>query len=229
MGRTKDCANESGVAPAGWESNAKKPPARRCSWHAADSGLRTRHPVGFVTTVVSWSIAKMILAPEDASNRRSRAALVERPHGDAEFARLVGEVRGDPRAGESDDADRQHVEHLVVALERRRLGVLGPVGLEGDLRNLSMIGPFRCDALGALRRASVQQHHVGVFGADLVEPVPDGAMIVEVEPAGEGDFRSGGEQHLRLGATLGGDKVAAVDHGRGQRAMIDHRSAARTP
>src|SRR5208283_657806 len=185
MGRTKDCANESGVAPAGWEANAKKSSARRCSWPAAGSGLRSRHPVGFVTTVVSGLIAKMILSPEDASNRRSRAALVESPHGDAEFPRLVGEVGGDPRAGESDDADRQYVEHLVVALERRGLGVLRPVGLEGDLRNLSMIGPFGCDALGALRRASVQQHHVGMFGVDLVEPVPDCAMIVEFEPAGE--------------------------------------------
>ena len=63
-------------------------------------------PLGFVTTVASRSIAKMISASEDASNRRSRAALIERPHRDAEFPRLVGEIGGDPRAGESDDADR---------------------------------------------------------------------------------------------------------------------------
>ena len=43
------------------------------------------------------------------------------------------------------------------------------------------------------------------------------AVIVEVEPAGEGDLRAGGQQHLVLGPALGGEEVAAVDHGRGQR------------
>ena len=42
-------------------------------------------------------------------------------------------------------------------------------------------------------------------------------------------FGSGGEQHLGLGAALGGEEVSAVDHGRGQRAVVDHRSAARPP
>jgi hypothetical protein len=32
MGWTKDCANESGVAPAGWETNAKKSSARGPGW-----------------------------------------------------------------------------------------------------------------------------------------------------------------------------------------------------
>ena len=32
-----------------------------------------------------------------------------------------------------------------------------------------------------------------------------------------------------LGAALGGEEVAAVDHRRGQVAMVDHRSAARPP
>ena len=48
-----------------------------------------------------------------------------------------------------------------------------PVGLEGDLRDLAVVGPAGGDALGALRRAAVQQHHVGVLGVHLVEPVPD--------------------------------------------------------
>ena len=39
----------------------------------------------------------------------------------------------------------------VVALERRCLGVLGPVGLEGDLRHLAVVGPFGGDEFGALR------------------------------------------------------------------------------
>ena len=81
----------------------------------------------------------------------------------------------------------------VVAFERRRLGVLGPVGLEGDLRHLAVVGPFGGDEFGALRRSAVQQHHVGMLGVDAVELVPDQAMIVEVEPAGEGDLGAGGQ------------------------------------
>jgi hypothetical protein len=34
----------------------------------------------------------------------------------------------------------------------------------------------------------MQQHHVGMFGVNLVEPVPDRAVIVEFEAAGEGDL-----------------------------------------
>ena len=74
-----------------------------------------------------------------------------------------------PEPGNDQDADRQRLEHRVVALERRGLGVLGPVGLEGDLRHLAVIGPAGGDALGALRRSAVQEHHVGVLGMDLVE------------------------------------------------------------
>ena len=77
--------------------------------------------------------------------------------------------------------------------------------------------------------AAVQQHHVGMLGVDLVELVPDQAMVVEVEPAGEGDLGAGRQQHLGLGPALGGEEVAAVDHGRGQRAVVDHRSCARPP
>src|SRR3546814_8599169 len=78
--------------------------------------------------------------------RRSRAAsLPEIEQRDAELAGLVGEVVLDTRARKHDDADRQHVQHLIVALERRGLGVLRPVGLEGDLRHLAGVGPFRSE------------------------------------------------------------------------------------
>jgi hypothetical protein len=43
--------------------------------------------------------------------------------------------------------------------ERCGLGVLGPVGPEGDLRHLAMVGSASGNALGALRRTAVQQHH----------------------------------------------------------------------
>jgi hypothetical protein len=54
-------------------------------------------------------------------------------------------------------------------------------------------------------------------------------VIVEVEAARKGDPWPGGEQHLGLGPALRCEKLAAVDHRRGQGAMIDHRSIARMP
>src|SRR3546814_5938127 len=71
--------------------------------------------------------------------RRLRAA--ELPDRDAELAGLVSEVVLNARTREVHDADWQDVEHLVVALKRCCLGVLRPVGLEGDLRHVAMIGP----------------------------------------------------------------------------------------
>ena len=98
-----------------------------------------------------------------------------------------------PVPGKTRTADRQDVEHLVVALERRGLRMLRPVGLEGDLRHLAVISPPGGEAFGPFRRSAMQQHHVRVLGADLVEPIPDQAVIVEVEAAGEGDLRPGGQ------------------------------------
>src|SRR6266436_59951 len=120
-----------------------------------------------------------------STGRRSSAALVELPDRNADLLRLVGEVRRDSGAGKYDDADRQDFEHLIVALERRCLGIAIPVGLEGDWRNLAVVGPASRNAICALRADDMQEHHVGVLGADLVEPVPDRAMIVEVEAARE--------------------------------------------
>src|SRR5436190_23615012 len=45
------------------------------------------------------------------------------------------------------------LQHGVVPLERRGLGVASPVGPEGDLRHLAVIGPAGGDALAALRRS----------------------------------------------------------------------------
>jgi hypothetical protein len=48
---------------------------------------------------------------------------------------------------------------------------LRPTGL----RHLAIVGPAGGDTLGALRSAAMQQHHVGMLDANLVEPVPDRA------------------------------------------------------
>ena len=74
-----------------------------------------------------------------------------------------------------------------------------------------------------------KQHHVGMLGERLVETIPDRAMIVEVESAGEGDLGPGGEQRLGFGAALGGEEVAAVDHRRRQGAVVDLGAGARAP
>src|SRR6202035_1761457 len=95
--------------------------------------------------------------------------------------------------------------------------------------HLAIGRPFGGNQLGALRRTAVQKHHVGVFGVDLVETVPDQHVVVEFEPAGKGDLGAGRQHHLGVGAAFGGEKVAAVDHGGGERAMVDHRSGAGTP
>jgi hypothetical protein len=92
-----------------------------------------------------------IAAGFKGGRRRSRAAAPELPDRDAELLGLVGEVVLNARAGEHHDPDRQHLEHRVVAFEGRCLGVPRPVGLEGDLRHLAVIGPFGGDAFGALR------------------------------------------------------------------------------
>src|SRR5262249_43059734 len=68
-----------------------------------------------------------------------------------------------------------------------------------------------------------------VLGVDLVEPVPDGAVVVEVEAAGEGDLGAGRHQHLGLGAALRGEEVTAVDDGGGEGAVVDLRAGAQAP
>ena len=87
-----------------------------------------------------------------------RAALAEFPHRYAQLLRLVGEIGLNAGAWKHDDADRQHREHSVVALERRGLRMLRPVRLEGDLRHLAVGRPFGGVQLGALRRAAMQKH-----------------------------------------------------------------------
>ena len=51
-----------------------------------------------------------------------------------------------------------------------------------------------------------------MLGVNLVEAIPDQVVVVEVEPAGECDLRSRRQHDLGLGAALGRDEVAGVDH-----------------
>ncbi len=70
---------------------------------------------------------------------------------------------------------------VSLRLNGAALRMAGPVGLEGDLRDLAGVGPFGGDQFGALRRSAMQQDHVGMLGVDLVERVPDQPVIVEVD------------------------------------------------
>jgi hypothetical protein len=54
-------------------------------------------------------------------------------------------------------------------------------------------------------------------------------MVVEVDPAGEGDLGAGRHQQLGLGPTTGGEEIPAVDHGGGERSVVDHRPGAWPP
>jgi hypothetical protein len=107
----------------------------------------------------------------DAPLRRSHvAALAEIEERDAELPGLVSEVIGNAGAGEDHKADWQTFEQLVVALERRRLGVPRPVRLEDNLRHVAGIGPAGGDLLGAAGIAAVQQHHIGMFRVHAAPP-----------------------------------------------------------
>ena len=112
--------------------------------------------------------------------------LLELQDRDAQLLGLVGEVFLDAISREDENAHGQHVQHGVVALEGCGLGVFGPIGLEGYLRDLAGFGPFDGDEFGPLGAATVEKDHVGIFGLDLIELAPDQAVIVEVGPAGEG-------------------------------------------
>ena len=100
---------------------------------------------------------------------------------------------------------------------------------EGDQGHLAVVGPAGGNPFGTFRRTAVQQHHVRMLAANLVERIPDHVVIVEVEPAGECALGIGGEQYLVVRPAFGGEEVATFDRGRGQRAVVDHRSGARPP
>ena len=120
--------------------------------------------------------------------RRLCAALPVIEDGNAELFRLVGEIAGDAGARKDDDAGRHDLEHAIVTFEGRGLAVKLPVGLESDLRDLALVSPAGGSALGAFRRAAMDQHHIGVLGEDLVEHDPDALVIGVIDAAGKQIF-----------------------------------------
>ena len=59
---------------------------------------------------------------------------------------------------------------------------------------------------------------------DLIKLAPDQAVIVEVSPAGESNLGALGQHHFGFRAALGGQEIAAVDQGRRQVLVVNHRA-----
>src|SRR5215471_21566949 len=91
-----------------------------------------------------------------AAGGRRLCAVTEGHDGDAVLAGLVPEICLDTAVSEDQSSGGEAFEHEVVALERRSLGVLVEVGLEGDLQDLAGVGPLGGDQLGALGEAAVR-------------------------------------------------------------------------
>jgi hypothetical protein len=147
------------------------------------------------------------------------------PDRDAEGAVLVGEVLADPEPGKT-------MIPIGMASSMRSLRLNGAAllcrahsGLKAIWGTFAVIGPAVGDALGGARAAGVQQHHAGVLGVHPVEHRPDALVILAVEAASEADARRRGQQDLGLGAAPCGEEVAAVDHRRGQGAVVEHGAA----
>ena len=110
-----------------------------------------------------------------------------------------------------------------LRLNGAALACLVQSGLKAIWATCGYCRPFR-GISSALSGAAVQQDHVGMLGVNLVETIPDEVVVVEVEPSGERDLWPGRQRDLGLGAALGCDEVAkAVDHRRGQGAVVDQR------
>src|SRR3546814_20620050 len=87
----------------------------------------------------------------------------EVPALDAHRLGLVVQIVLDAGAGQDDDASRQGFQERIVALERRGLLVPVPVGLDGDLRPVVLLGPAGSDLLAARRRCPVGPDPLRVF------------------------------------------------------------------
>src|SRR5262249_51691838 len=68
-----------------------------------------------------------------------------------------------------------------------------------------------------------------MLGTNLIEPVPDQPMVIEIEASAEGDFWSGWQHDVCFSSPPGGDEIAAIDHSCGKGAMADLRAIARIP
>ena len=114
----------------------------------------------------------------------NRRRLTDRPfavaeHRNAQRLGLVGEVVGYARSGKHHDPDGQVVQHLVVAFERRGLGVPVPVGAicvtlrlsaqQAAMRSAPLGNPFQADliVMSAHRAHAVAARAAKILGEYL--------------------------------------------------------------
>ena len=104
----------------------------------------------------------------------------------------------------------KEVEEVVVAAEGRGLSVAVPVGLAHHLVDAVPLGPLRGDLLDA-GTAAVDEDHVGVLGAGLVEASGHRAGVGDGLAACDGDEGSVGQVCAALAVLAGALEVACVD------------------
>lgn len=75
----------------------------------------------------------------------------------------------------------------------------------------------------------MQQHHIRMLAVNPVELPPNDLVVVELLSPRKGNLRSNGHQRLGLCMVPGCDKIPAIDHQRGKRSAIGHRSGPRPP
>lgn len=147
--------------------------------------------------------------------RLSRFLLLDRPHFDPHLARFVVQIGVDAVARTGDYSPGHHFKHLIVEAKRRYLLEPFLVGPERDVSDVARLCPERGDMLVPGRIAAAEQDDGGIFGESFVERSPDAVVVLigraghELDPGTDGHHRSG------LRAALGGNEVAAVDHGGG--------------
>ena len=135
---------------------------------------------------------------DDAIRWGRCASGVDAKNGDAELARLVDEVLGDPCAGEGDEARRQQLEQLVVAPEGSCAAVGVPVGPEHHLMDRIVLGPAGGDG-PALRRACLVGENPGASSRKAVRGTERFGLVGIV---GDGDAGQIGDDHVRLPVTV---------------------------
>ena len=94
-------------------------------------------------------------------------------------------------------------------------------GLKAICGTLRLVGPFGGDQFGALWRAAVDQHHVGMLGVNLVEMSQIRRWSLKSRPPVSAIFGPAGTMTSVSARRLAAMKSRDVDHCRGERAVID--------
>ena len=151
----------------------------------------------------TFAVAKLTEYRDEEAQQAAQVTHCDHPpNRNSESSRLVGDVLGKAAAGERQDADRKRRQKLIVALERRRLAGDESNPEEDHFRDIVRVGPARCDELRPFGRTTAHEDHGSVFGEDPIEPIPDRAVIVEVDAAGERDYGALRDRRLDLGPML---------------------------